>query len=172
MVWVIRKIYCHQSEEELGRNIDHFWIKHEKLWSSIGSSQIWYIWTSSAIKDGKSYLCHNLYAKPLTKVLELVGCQLTLKLFTSNLLKGIVSTTSMSNVVRGHVCRVNHKRNRPYSMSQQRCTKIRWWEKYVSTTGLTWWLTCVFITLFIMIGRFSMPGYSIPGSRIGIETPW
>ena len=37
MVLVIRKVYCYQSEEELGQNIEHFWIEHEKLWSRAGS---------------------------------------------------------------------------------------------------------------------------------------
>ena len=34
MVWVIIKLYFHQSEEELGQTIDHFWIEHEKFCSS------------------------------------------------------------------------------------------------------------------------------------------
>ena len=29
IVRVIRKFYCRQSEEELGQNIDQFWIEHE-----------------------------------------------------------------------------------------------------------------------------------------------
>ena len=80
MVRVIRKFYCHQSEEELGQNIDQFWIDHDKFWSRKGSFQTSYIWKSSTIKDGKSYIWHNIYAKPFTKVLELVGCQVTSKI--------------------------------------------------------------------------------------------
>ena len=36
-----------------------------------------YTWKSFAIKYGKLYLWQNLYAKPFTKVLVLVGFQLT-----------------------------------------------------------------------------------------------
>ena len=80
MVQVIRKLHCHQSEEELDQTIEQFWIDHETLWSRTGSFQTSYIWKSSAIKDGKSYLCHNLYAKPFAKVLGLVGFWVTSKI--------------------------------------------------------------------------------------------
>ena len=90
----------------------------------------------------------------------------------SDLLKEIWMTTSMSNVVRSQVCRATHPRSRLYYMVQQRFTKIPSWEKYVSTTGPTWWLTWVFITLWIMIGSLAIPGYSMPRSRIGGHTSW
>ena len=80
MVRVISKLYCCQSEEELGQTIDHFWSEHEKLWSSKGSFATSYICKSSAIKYGKSYLWHNLYEKPFTKVLGLVGFQVISKI--------------------------------------------------------------------------------------------
>ena len=53
MVQVIRKLHCHQSEEELDQTIEQFWIDHETFWSRTGSFQKLYIWKSSAIKDGK-----------------------------------------------------------------------------------------------------------------------
>ena len=37
MFRVIRKLYCHKSEEELGQNIDQFWIEHDTFGSRIGS---------------------------------------------------------------------------------------------------------------------------------------
>ena len=80
MVIVVIKLYCYQSEEELGQTIDHFWIEHETLRSSTGLFATSYIWKSSAIKYGKKYLWNNLYAKPFTKVLGLVGCRLTSKI--------------------------------------------------------------------------------------------
>ena len=80
MVRVIKKFYCHQSEEEVGQTIDQFWIDHETFWSRTGSFATSYIWKISAIKDGKSYMWHNIYAKPFTKVLGLVGCQVTSKI--------------------------------------------------------------------------------------------
>ena len=52
MVQVISKLYCYQSEEEVGQTIDQFWIEHDKLWSSTGSFATSYIWKSAAIKDG------------------------------------------------------------------------------------------------------------------------
>ena len=89
------------------------------------------------------------------------------KLLASDLLREIVRTTSMSNVVRVHVCRVTHPRIRLYSMSRLRCTKNPLWGQGVSTTGPTLWLTWVLITWCTMIGRLVMPVYSMPGSRIG-----
>ena len=80
MVRVIRKFYYYQSEEELVQTINQFWIEHEKLWSRAGSFATSYIWKISAIKDGKSHLWHNLYAKPFTKVLGLVGRRVTSKI--------------------------------------------------------------------------------------------
>ena len=53
---VITELYCYQSEEELGQNIDLFWIEYEILWSGTGSFVTSYIWKSIAIKDGKSYM--------------------------------------------------------------------------------------------------------------------
>ena len=53
MVQVIRKLYCHQSEEELGQTIDQFCIEHERFWSRIGSFQTSYIWKIYAIRYGK-----------------------------------------------------------------------------------------------------------------------
>ena len=61
MVQVIRKLYYYQSEEEVGQNIDQFWIEHETLYSRTGSLATSYIWKSAAIKEGKSYLWHNMY---------------------------------------------------------------------------------------------------------------
>ena len=64
----------------MGQNIDQFWIEHdEKFWSRTASFHTSYIWTSSAIKYIKSYLWHNLYAKPFTKVLGLLGFRVTSK---------------------------------------------------------------------------------------------
>ena len=80
MVLLIRKFYCHQSEEELGQIIDQFWIEHETFWSRTGSFLTSYICKSYAIKDGKAYLWHNMYLKPFTKFLGLVGCQVTSKI--------------------------------------------------------------------------------------------
>ena len=80
MVLMIRKFYCYQSEEELSQTIDHFWIEHETFWSRTGSFATLFIWKSSSIKDGKSYLWHNMYAKPFTKVLGLFGFQVTSKI--------------------------------------------------------------------------------------------
>ena len=77
MVLVISKLYCRQSEEELGQNIYQFLVEHETFCSRTGSFQTSYIWKSYVIKDGKSYLWQNMYAKPLTKVLVMVGCQVT-----------------------------------------------------------------------------------------------
>ena len=77
MVRVIRKLYCYQSEEEVGQNIDQFSIENDTLWSRTGSFATPYICKSAAIKYGKSYLWHNLYANPFTKVLGLVGCRVT-----------------------------------------------------------------------------------------------
>ena len=51
MVRVIRKLYCHQSEEELVQTIDQFWIEHEIFWSRTGLFQKSYIWKCFAIKD-------------------------------------------------------------------------------------------------------------------------
>ena len=62
MVRVISKLYCYQSEEEVGQTIDQFWIDHETFWSRTGSLQTSYIWKSYDIKYGKIYLWHNLYA--------------------------------------------------------------------------------------------------------------
>ena len=80
MVQVISKLYCHQSEEKLGQNIDEFWIEHETFCSRTSSFQTSYIWKSSAIKDVKTYLWQNRYANPFIKVLGLVGCQVTSKI--------------------------------------------------------------------------------------------
>ena len=77
MVKVIRKLYCYQSEEEVGQNIDQFWIENETFWSRTGSFQTLYTWKSSSIKTGKSYLWHNLYENPFTKALGLVVCEVT-----------------------------------------------------------------------------------------------
>ena len=77
---MISKLYCYQSEEEVGKTIDQFWIEHEALWSRTGSFVTSYIWKSTAIKDGKPYLWQNMYAKPFTKVLGLVGCRVTSKI--------------------------------------------------------------------------------------------
>ena len=79
MVRMIRKLYCHQSEEELCQTIDHFFIDHKTFWSSTGPFQTSSIWKFFDIKDGKSYLWHNMYANPFTKVLGLVGCRMTSK---------------------------------------------------------------------------------------------
>ena len=43
MVWVISKLYCCQSEEELGQNIYPFLVEHEKFCSRTGSFQTSYI---------------------------------------------------------------------------------------------------------------------------------
>ena len=43
MVRVIRKLYCYQSEEEVGQTIDQFWIEHYKLLSRAGSFATSYI---------------------------------------------------------------------------------------------------------------------------------
>ena len=80
MVLVIIKLYCYQSEEEVGQTIDQFWIDHETFWYSTGSLATSYICKSSAIKYVISYLWHNLYAKPFTKFLGLVGCRVTSKI--------------------------------------------------------------------------------------------
>ena len=64
----------------MGQNIDQFWIEHEKFWSRTGSFATSYIWKSAYIKDEKSYLWQNMYANPYTKVLGLVGCQVTSKM--------------------------------------------------------------------------------------------
>ena len=80
VVRVIRKFYYYQSEEEMGQNIDQFWIEHETFWTSTGSFATSYILKNSIIKDGKSYLWHNMYTNPFTKVLVLVGCQVTPKM--------------------------------------------------------------------------------------------
>ena len=77
---MISKLYCHQSEEEMGQAIDQFWMEHETFCSRTGSFQTSYIWTSYAIKYGKSYMWHNMYAKPFTKFLGLVGCLVTSKI--------------------------------------------------------------------------------------------
>ena len=68
MVRVISKLYFHQSEEKLGQTIDQFRIESERFWSRTGSFQTSSIWTSSAIKDVKSHLWHNMCAKLFTKV--------------------------------------------------------------------------------------------------------
>ena len=80
MVPVISKLYCYQSEEEVGQTIDQFCIEHETFWSRAGSFATSYILESAAIKDRKLYLWHNMYVKPLAKVLVLVGCQVTPKI--------------------------------------------------------------------------------------------
>ena len=79
VVQVISKFFCHQSEEEAGQTIYKFLIDHEEFWSRKVSFQTSYIWQSYAIKDLKSYLCHNLYAIKITKVLRLVGFRVTSK---------------------------------------------------------------------------------------------
>ena len=79
MVIVVIKLYCYQSEEELGQIIDQFWIEHEKSWSKTSSFETSYIWKSFTIKYGKSYLWHNMYPNPFTKFLGLVGCRVTSK---------------------------------------------------------------------------------------------
>ena len=66
----------------MGQTIDQFWIEHEIFRSRTGSFQTSYIWKSYAIKYGKSYLCHNLYAKPFTKVLGLVGFRVASKIIS------------------------------------------------------------------------------------------
>ena len=137
MVLMIGKLYCYQPEEELGQTIDQFWIEHETIWSWTASFATPYIWKSYAIKDGKSYLWHNLYSKPFTKVLGLVDCRVTSKILASYLMKEIGRTTSMYNVVRVHVYRVTHPRSRIYSMAQKICTKIPSREQDMSTTGPT-----------------------------------
>ena len=138
----------------------------------IGSFTTSYKWKISAIKDGKSYLWNNLYSKPFTKVQGLVGCWVTSKKMASDLLKEIGRTTSISNVFRSRVYREAYPRSRLYSMARQRCTKIPLWEQDVYTTGLTWWLTWDLILLCIMVGSLAMPGYLMPGSRIGSQTSW
>ena len=80
IVRLISKLYYHQSEEELGQTIDQFWIEHETFCSRTGSFQTSYIWKSSAIKYGKSYLWNNLYANTFTKVLGVVGFPVTSKI--------------------------------------------------------------------------------------------
>ena len=74
---MIIKLYCRLSEEVMGQKIDKFCIEHETFWSRTGSFQTTYICTSNAIRDGKSYLWHNLYIDPFTRVLVLVGCRAT-----------------------------------------------------------------------------------------------
>ena len=56
MVLVIRKLYCYQSEEKVGQNIDQFWIEQETFWFRTVSFATSYICKIAAIKDGKSYL--------------------------------------------------------------------------------------------------------------------
>ena len=80
MVQVISKLYCYQSEEEVGQTIDQFWIDHDIFCSRTGLFATSYLWKSYAIKDGKSDLWNNLYANPFTKVLGLVGCRLASKI--------------------------------------------------------------------------------------------
>ena len=80
MVRVISKLYCYQPEDEVGHTIDQFCILHDILWSSTGSFATSYIWKIAAIKYGKSYLWHNIYAKTFTKVLGLVGCRVASKI--------------------------------------------------------------------------------------------
>ena len=115
----------------MGQTIDHFWINHDTFWSRAVSFQTSYIWTGSAIKDGKSYLLHNLYANPFAKVLGLVGCQVKSKILALELLKIIGCNTSISNVVGYHFFRVTHPRSSPYFMAQQICPKIHYGEKCV-----------------------------------------
>ena len=91
------------------------------------------------------------------------------KILASELLKRIGINTSMSNLVRVHVCIVTHTRSRPYYMARKRCTDNPSWEQGVSKTGPTWWFTWIFIKLCIMIGILDMPVYSIPGLRIGSQ---
>ena len=126
MLRVINKFYCHQSEEELGQIIYQFWIYHETFWYRTSSFQTSYIWKVDVIKYEKSYLWHNLYAKPFTKVLGLVGFLVKSKML------GIRPSERnwkeyKHNLVRGHVCRVTQRRSRIYSMAQRRCTQIPSW---------------------------------------------
>ena len=79
MVQVISKFYCYQSEEELGQTIEQFCIEHETFWSRTGSFTKSYLWTCYDIKYVKLYMKHHMYAKPFTKLLVLVGCQVTSK---------------------------------------------------------------------------------------------
>ena len=66
---------------------------------------------------------HNLYVKLFTKVLGQVGCRLTSQLSSSELLKILVRTNTLSYKARGHVCRVTHPISKIYFMARQRCTK-------------------------------------------------
>ena len=61
------------------RLLTSFGLRMKKLWNRMGSFQTSYMWKSSSIKYGKSYLWHNLYANPFTEVLGLVGWQVTPK---------------------------------------------------------------------------------------------
>ena len=70
----------------------------------MGSFQTPYIWTSSAIKDGKSYLRHNLYAKPFIKVLGLVGYQVTSKFL--GIRPSEINCKYYKHVQRGHRSRL------------------------------------------------------------------
>ena len=175
MVLGISKLYCHQSEEELVHIIDQFWIENETFWYGMALFQISCIWKISSIKDGKSYLWHNLYKNPFTKVLRQVGCQVTSEILGigtyEKLLKVIGRTTSKYNVVKGHVCRVTHPIIRTYYIAHKICIKFSSREQDVSTTVPTWWLTWVSIILCIMIGSLTTSVYSMTGSRIGSQTP-
>ena len=154
----------------MGQNIDQFWIEHETFHSSTGSFATSYIWKSSAIKD-KNDICGTICMQShSSKSWDWLVSNQYEKLLTSDLLREIGRTIIMSNMVRGHVCRVNRLRSRIYSMARQRCTKIPLWEHGVSKNLPIWWLTWVLITLCVMIGILAIPGYSMPGPRIRGQT--
>ena len=76
----ITKLYAHDVNADVPELIDTFWVEYKHFKNKSGKFGNIARWHSADVATGKSYLWHEKYSLPHTKVLGHVACRTTSKL--------------------------------------------------------------------------------------------
>jgi len=76
---VIRKLYAHKSDTNIGEMLNRFWKEWKDFKNETGIYEKSHIWNVKDAREGNSAIWHEAYSHEVTKVFGFVACRVTSK---------------------------------------------------------------------------------------------